>query len=195
VKTQLLIKASLLTWKIPQAIQKEGGSITIWGYLLKCNFWMENILTGVHWDTHRVSHLHHWLQRCYLIMLCHWHLPLGANTPLPQHQIPMYVPWIFHQIRITKPFHPMHGTHPNHLAYCTSHKTSNTDEQNEHIQITSRDIYRLSRQINIKQSKTYIRPIPPGSQSTKTNQMAWYAPGLLVTGVEKCVQTIIQHSR
>jgi hypothetical protein len=131
-KAQLLIKLSSATRKIPQAIRMEAGSIVIQGYLLKCNLWTENTLNDIHWDAPWGKPF---APPAAMVLPCKAMPPAPtsrANTPSSQHQIPTYLPRMLHQTRITKPFHPMRGTNPNHLAYCTSHKTPNTDEQNEH---------------------------------------------------------------
>jgi hypothetical protein len=78
-KAQLLINEKTITRKLPQAIRFAAGSIGIRAYLRERNEWTEPILDSVNWEAHGAGHSHHRPQRCYLIKLCHRHLPLGQK--------------------------------------------------------------------------------------------------------------------
>jgi hypothetical protein len=79
-KAQLIMKGASVTRKIPQAIRFAAGSILIQKYLVERNAaWTTNILNDIHWDAHGDSHSHHRSHRCYLVKLCHRHLPLGVK--------------------------------------------------------------------------------------------------------------------
>jgi exonuclease III len=78
-KAQLLIQGASVTRKIPQAIRFAAGCKDIQQYLRERNTWSENTLDDINWDAHGSSHSHHRPHRCYLVKLCHRHLPLGAK--------------------------------------------------------------------------------------------------------------------
>jgi hypothetical protein len=76
-KVQFLIKDVSVTRKIPQAIRFAAGSDPIKEYLMERNVWTAQTLSKIDWDAHDASHSYHRSQRCYLVKLCHRHLPLG----------------------------------------------------------------------------------------------------------------------
>jgi hypothetical protein len=78
-KAQLIIKGKSVTRKLPFAIRYEAGSIGIRKYLKDRNSWTERTLNDIHWDSHGASHSYHRPQRCFLIKLCHRHLPVGKT--------------------------------------------------------------------------------------------------------------------
>jgi hypothetical protein len=78
-KAQLIINDAPVTRKIPQAIRLTDGSIEIRKYLLERNLWTEHILGNIYWEAHGASHSYHRPQQCYLIKLCHHHLPIGQT--------------------------------------------------------------------------------------------------------------------
>jgi hypothetical protein len=78
-KAQLLIQDVSVTRKIPQAIRFAAGSGPIQAYLMERNNWTQQTLDNIHWEAHGASHSHHRAQRCYLIKLCHRHLPIGKT--------------------------------------------------------------------------------------------------------------------
>jgi hypothetical protein len=78
-RCQFIINEKSVTRKIPQSIRFEAGSIDIKQYLMERNNWHETTLDDIHWDAHEASHNFHRPQRCFLIKLCHRHLPLGQT--------------------------------------------------------------------------------------------------------------------
>jgi exonuclease III len=78
-KAQLIIKTTSVTRKLPQAIRFAAGSIGIRAYLKERNLWTEATLDGINWEAHGASHNYHRPMRCYLIKLCHRHLPVGQT--------------------------------------------------------------------------------------------------------------------
>jgi hypothetical protein len=76
-KAQLLIDDVSITCKIPQAIQFAAGLGPIQKYLKTRNTWTDQILKEVDWEAHGNSHSYHQSQHCFLVKLCHHHLPLG----------------------------------------------------------------------------------------------------------------------
>jgi hypothetical protein len=78
-KAQLLTNRKSVTRKLPQTIRFEAGSIGIRTYLKDHNAWTERTLDNIHWDAHGASHYNHQSQHCFLIKLCHRHLPLGQR--------------------------------------------------------------------------------------------------------------------
>ncbi len=78
-KAQLLIKDVSVTRKIPQSIRFAAGSGPIQAYLMERNKWTRQTLDTIHWEAHGASHSHHRSQRCYLIKLCHRHIPIGQT--------------------------------------------------------------------------------------------------------------------
>jgi hypothetical protein len=81
-KAQLIIQNASVTRKIPQAIRYAVGSKDIQSYLMERNMWSRITIEDIHWDAHGASHSHHRPQRCFLVKLCHRHLPLGVTLPL-----------------------------------------------------------------------------------------------------------------
>jgi hypothetical protein len=89
-KAQLLIKGKSLTRKLPQTIHFEAGSVGIRTYLKDRNAWAKRTLDNIHWDSHGVSHSFH--QCCFLIKLCHGHLPLGQRLHCRDPKYPSTCP-------------------------------------------------------------------------------------------------------
>jgi hypothetical protein len=77
VKAQLIINDDSVTRKLPLAIHYAAGSILIRPYLMNIVAWTEQTLDSINWDAHGAGHLYHQPYRCYLVKLCHWHLPIG----------------------------------------------------------------------------------------------------------------------
>jgi hypothetical protein len=78
-KVQLIINDDSITWKLPLVIHYAAGSIHIRPFLMKQNEWTEQILDSINWDAHGAGHLYHQPHRCYIVKLCHCHLPIGKN--------------------------------------------------------------------------------------------------------------------
>jgi hypothetical protein len=78
-KAQLLINDVSITRKIPQSIRFAAGLGPIKKYLKTCNTWTDQILDKVDWEAHGNSRSSHRSHRCYLVKLCHRHLPLGKT--------------------------------------------------------------------------------------------------------------------
>lgn len=91
-KAQLIIKGKSVTRKLPFAIRYEAGSIGIRTYLKDRNSWTERTLDDIHWDSHGSSHSFHRPQRCFLIKLCHRHLPLGQTLHRRDSKYPSTCP-------------------------------------------------------------------------------------------------------
>jgi hypothetical protein len=92
-KVQLIIKDVSITRKIPMAIRSAAGSLGIRKeYLQERNNWSEATLDDVHWDAHCASHSYHCSHRCYLVKLCHRHLPLGHTLHRRDNKYPSTCP-------------------------------------------------------------------------------------------------------
>ncbi len=78
-KAQLLIHNVSITRKIPQSIRYAAGSKEIKRYLMDRNMWPRTTMEDIHWDAHGAAHSYHRPQRCFLVKLCHRHLPLGVK--------------------------------------------------------------------------------------------------------------------
>jgi hypothetical protein len=85
----MIINDDSVTRKLPQAIRFEAGSIIIRPYLMERNAWTEPTLDSINWDAHGAGHCYHQPYRCYLVKLCHIHLPMGK---LLHRQDPKYSP-------------------------------------------------------------------------------------------------------
>ena len=91
-KAQLIIGGVSVTRKIPQALRFAAGSGPIRQYLRERNEWTEQTLEEIDWDAHGASHSYHRPQRCYLIKLCHRHLPLGKTLHRRNNKYPATCP-------------------------------------------------------------------------------------------------------
>jgi hypothetical protein len=113
-KAQLIIKGASVTRKIPQAIRFAAGSILIRKYLVERNAaWTTSIFDDIHWDAHGDSHSHHRSHRCYLVKLCHRHLPLGVKLHRRAINIHPFVRDVARNRRlISITFIPSSVTHP-----------------------------------------------------------------------------------
>jgi hypothetical protein len=43
------------------------------------NIWTKQTLDNIDWEAHGASQVHHRAQRCFLVKLCHRHLPIGQT--------------------------------------------------------------------------------------------------------------------
>jgi hypothetical protein len=85
-KCQLIINGKSITRKIPECIRFEAGSIGIRSYLMNRNLWNEQTLDDINWDAHGAGHSSHRSHRCYLVKLCHRHLPIGKTLHRRDHK-------------------------------------------------------------------------------------------------------------
>jgi hypothetical protein len=91
-KAQLIIQSASVTRKIPQSIQMEAGSKGIREYLLERNNWTNSTFDDINWDAHGASHAHHRPYQCFLVKLCHRHLPLGETLHRRDTKYPILCP-------------------------------------------------------------------------------------------------------
>jgi hypothetical protein len=89
---QLIIDGKSITRKIPQAIRHQAGLNDIQTYLMERNNWSEDTFSEVDWEAHGKAHSHHREQRCYLIKLCHRHLPTGQTLHRRDDKYPARCP-------------------------------------------------------------------------------------------------------
>jgi hypothetical protein len=61
-------------------------------YLMKQNEWTEHTMNDIHWDSHGSSHSHYRPQWCFLVKLCHRHLPLGQTLHRHDSKYPSICP-------------------------------------------------------------------------------------------------------
>jgi hypothetical protein len=79
-KCQLILDGISITRKIPQAVVcYQAGLNDIRMYLMERNKWMAATFSKIDGMAHGASHLNHQEQRCYLVKLCHHHLPTGQT--------------------------------------------------------------------------------------------------------------------
>ena len=78
-KVQLIIQEASVTRRIPQAIRLAAGMKDMEEYLLDRNSWTKQTFDDIHWEAHGAGHSHHRPQRCYLVKMCHRHLPVGET--------------------------------------------------------------------------------------------------------------------
>jgi hypothetical protein len=76
-KCQLTIDNDTVSRKLEQAIRFKAGTGPIHEYMRKRNTWSQETLDSIAWSAHGSSHSYHRKHRCFLIKLCHRHLPLG----------------------------------------------------------------------------------------------------------------------
>jgi hypothetical protein len=178
-KVQLIIKDVSITRKIPMVIRSAAGSLGIRTYLQERNTWSEATLNNVHWDTHGASHSYHRPHRCYLVKLCHRHLPLGQTLDRRDNKYPSTCPG--YRIDPETQSHHIQCKAPSRMLWRTKHsqQNPNTDGKTAHRYQPSRSDYSLSGQRNCRPCHSVTRTLPRGSLSTGTHWLAWSAQGPL----------------
>jgi hypothetical protein len=91
-RCQLILDGRSITRKIPQAIRHQAGLGDLQTYLMEQNNWTLNTFHEINWEAHGKAHSHHRDQRCYLIKLCHRHLPTGQTLHRRDEKYPARCP-------------------------------------------------------------------------------------------------------
>jgi hypothetical protein len=91
-RAQLIIKDVSVTRKIPQAIRFATGSQEIRKYLMNCNTWSKQTLDDINWEAHGSSHSSLRPHKCFLVRICHCHLPLGKRLHHRDSKYPSQCP-------------------------------------------------------------------------------------------------------
>ena len=91
-KCQLILAGASITRRIPQAIRFQAGAKDIQEYLRERNKWTQDTLDEIDWTAHGAAHSHHRSHRCFLVKLCHRHLPTGKTLHRRDNKYPSRCP-------------------------------------------------------------------------------------------------------
>jgi hypothetical protein len=91
-KCQLVIDGDTISRKMPNAIRFKAGAGPLQDYLRTRNSWTQDVLDSIAWPAHGAAHSYHQQQKCFLIKLCHRHLPLGHTIHRRDNKYPEICP-------------------------------------------------------------------------------------------------------
>jgi hypothetical protein len=145
-KVQLIIREASVTRQIPQAIRFAAGGTDIQEYLMERNAWTQRTFEDIHWEAHGAGHSHHRPQRCYLVKMCHQHLPLGETL---HHRVAKYsplCPGCREEPKSQNHYLQCSAISLYKMANCSAFNTPQTDGENKHRRISPRGYSGLHQQ-------------------------------------------------
>jgi hypothetical protein len=119
-KCQILIDRLTVLRKLQHTIHYQAGAGPIQEYMMVHNSWTKETIESIDWYTHGAGHSHHHEQRCYLIKLCHLHLPLGMTLHRWDNKYPDTCPGCS-TFRTSRPLPGVRHTITNQMEDCSAY--------------------------------------------------------------------------